>query len=69
MPLPPATRCFLEDPMQKRVELYAQFTAALADELGIGSADEVDAAIRMAMMTVIDGQVGDDGLTAGQAEA
>ena len=28
-----------------REELYAQFTAALADELGIGNSDEVDAAV------------------------
>lgn len=58
-----------EDPMQKRVELYNAFTAALATELNIGSADEVDGAIRIAIMNVIDDQVGDDGLTAGQAEA
>ena len=56
-------------PWEKRAELYAAFTAALADELGAGSADEVDAAIRQAMMTVIDAQVADGLLTAGQAEA
>ncbi len=66
---PSDTVVFLEDPMQKRVELYNAFTAALAAELSIGSADEVDGAIRIAIMNVIDGQVGDDGLTAGQAEA
>lgn len=54
---------------EKRAELYGEFTAALAAELGSASADEVDAAIRAAMMTVIDNQVSDDGLTAGQAEA
>ena len=52
-----------------REELYAEFTAALADELGIGNADEVDAAIRVAMMTVVDARVDDGLLTAGQAEA
>jgi hypothetical protein len=50
-------------------ELYAEFTAALADELGIGNSDEVDAAIRVAMMTVVDARVDDRILTAGQAEA
>jgi hypothetical protein len=59
----------LRDPMQKRVELYNAFTAALAAELNVGSADEVDGAIRIAIMNVIDDQVGEDGLTAGQAEA
>jgi hypothetical protein len=34
---------------------YPDFTAALATELGAGSADEVDGSIRMAMMAVIDG--------------
>jgi hypothetical protein len=52
-----------------REELYAEFTAALADELGIGNSDEVDAAIRVAMMTVVDARVDDGLLTAGQAEA
>jgi hypothetical protein len=54
---------------EKREELYAEFTAALADELGIGNSDEVDAAIRVAMMTVVDAHVDDGLLTAGQAEA
>jgi hypothetical protein len=54
---------------EKREELYAEFTAALADELGIGNSDEVDAAIRVAMMTVVDARVDDGLLTAGQAEA
>ena len=52
-----------------REELYGEFTAALADELGIGNADEVDAAIRVAMMTVVDTGVDDGLLTVGQAEA
>jgi hypothetical protein len=52
-----------------REELYAEFTAALADELGIGNSDEVDAAIRVAMMTVVDARVDDGLLTVGQAEA
>jgi hypothetical protein len=50
-------------------ELYGEFTAALADELGIGNADEVDAAIRVAMMTVVDARVDDGLLSVGQAEA
>ena len=54
---------------EMRTELYAEFTAALADELGIGNSDEVDAAIRVAMMTVVDTRVDDGLLTAGQAEA
>jgi hypothetical protein len=63
----------VSDPFAERLEmrqaLYADFTAALAAELGIGSGDEVDAAIRLAMMSVIDGQVDDGLLTFGQAEA
>ena len=54
---------------QIREEVYAEFTAALADELGIGNADEVDAAIRVAMMTVVDARVDDGLLTIGQGEA
>jgi hypothetical protein len=54
---------------EMREELYAEFTAALADELGIANADEVDAAIRIAMMSVVDARVDDGLLTAGQAEA
>ena len=50
-------------------EFYADFTAALADELGIGNADEVDAAIRIAIMSVIDAHVDDGLFTFGQAEA
>jgi hypothetical protein len=38
---------------EMREELYAEFTAALADELGIANADEVDAAIRIAMKVLI----------------
>jgi hypothetical protein len=54
---------------EKRAELYAEFTAALAEELGISNADEVDAAIRIAMMSVVDARVEEGHLTAGQAEA
>lgn len=68
-PAEPATDDMFEDFGAKRVELYNAFTAALATELGVASADEVDGAIRIAIMAVIDGEVGDDGLTAGQAEA
>jgi len=50
---------------EKRVEAYNEFTQALADELGIDDPDEVDAAIRIAMMSVVDSNVG---LTKGAAE-
>lgn len=53
----------------KRVEMYAAFTAALATELGDTTADEVDAAIRTAIMSLIDAEISEDGLTAGKAEA
>jgi hypothetical protein len=43
---------------EKRVEAYNEFTQALADELGIDDPDEVDAAIRLAMMSVVDSNVG-----------
>jgi hypothetical protein len=43
---------------EKRVEAYNEFTQALADELGIDDPDEVDAAIRIAMMSVVDSNVG-----------
>jgi hypothetical protein len=49
-----------------RVEAYNEFTQALADELGIDDPDEVDAAIRSAMMSVVDSNVG---LTKETAEA
>ena len=54
---------------EMREELYAEFTAALADELGIGNSDEVDAAIRVAMMSVVDARVDDGFFSVGQAEA
>jgi CheY-like chemotaxis protein len=54
---------------EMREELYAEFTAALADELGIGNSDEVDAAIRVAMMSVVDTRVDDGFFSVGQAEA
>jgi hypothetical protein len=49
-----------------RVEAYNEFTQALADELAIDDPDEVDAAIRLAMMVVVDSNVG---LTKETAEA
>jgi hypothetical protein len=58
-----------EEALAHRKEMYAEFTTALAQELGVSDGDEVDAAIRKAMMTVIDAQVGNDFLTYGQAEA
>jgi len=50
---------------ENRVEAYNEFTQALADELGIDDPDEVDAAIRIAMMSVVDSN---DGLTKDTAE-
>lgn len=41
-----------------RVEAYHEFTQALADELGVDEADEVDAAIRAAMMATVDANTG-----------
>ncbi|MFN8674894.1 MAG: hypothetical protein U0Z70_00825 [Thermomicrobiales bacterium] len=41
-----------------RVEAYHDFTQALADELGIDDPDEVDAAIRAAMMVTVDDNPG-----------
>lgn len=55
------------DEMQSK--LYADFTGALATELGNTTADDVDAAIRKAIMSLIDAHVADDELTKGQAEA
>src|SRR5690242_5720796 len=52
-----------------RSEMYADFTEALATELGNTTADDVDAAIRKAIMSLIDAHVSDDELTKGQAEA
>jgi hypothetical protein len=43
---------------ENRVEAYNEFTQALADELGIDDPDEVDAAIRIAMMSVVDSNIG-----------
>jgi hypothetical protein len=43
---------------EKRVEAYNEFTQALADELNIDDPNEVDAAIRLAMMSVVDSNVG-----------
>jgi hypothetical protein len=59
----------LDERMQMRTAFYQDFTGALADELGGTNADEVDAAIRKAMMTVIDSRKDDGMLTYGQAEA
>jgi hypothetical protein len=58
-----------EERLAQHAEMYADFTAALAEELGVGNADEVDAAIRLAIMTVIDQREADGLLTYGQAEA
>lgn len=52
-----------------RAGLYADFTEALATELGNTTADDVDAAIRTAIMSLIDAHVSEDELTKGQAEA
>jgi hypothetical protein len=52
-----------------RSELYADFTEALAAELGNTTSDDVDAAIRKAIMSLIDAHVSEDELTKGQAEA
>jgi hypothetical protein len=41
-----------------RVENYNEFTQALADELGIDDPDKIDAAIRDAMMSVVDANTG-----------
>ena len=51
-----------------RVEAYNEFTKALADELNIDDPDEVDAAIRSAMMSVVDSDVGPGMLTKDTAE-
>ena len=52
-----------------RSGMYADFTEALATELGDTTADDVDAAIRKAIMSLIDAHVSEDELTKGQAEA
>lgn len=41
-----------------RVEAYHEFTQALADELGIHDPEEIDAAIRAAMMATVDANTG-----------
>lgn len=43
-----------------QIEAYHEFTQALADELGLEDADEVDAAIRAAMMAMVDANPGLD---------
>jgi hypothetical protein len=48
-----------------RVEAYHEFTQALADELGIDDSDQLDAAIRIAMMSVVDAN---SGLSKAEAE-
>ena len=52
-----------------QADLYAAFTATLAEELGTGDAGQVDTGIRAALATVVDGFAGDDLVTAGQATA
>jgi hypothetical protein len=56
------------DMEEKRVEAYNEFTQALADELNIDDPDQVDAAIRIAMMSVVDSDVGPGMLTKDTAE-
>lgn len=69
LPAVPARPDF-EEFGEKRAELYKAFTTALASEIGGGAtSDTVDAAVRKAVMTVIDEQISDEGLTSGQAEA
>ena len=55
--------------LQLRTAFYTAFTAALAEAWGGTSGDEVDAAIRQAMMSLIDARQSDAFLTYGQAEA
>ncbi len=52
-----------------QTELYAAFTAALAEELGSGDATQMDSGIRAALAAVVDGYAGDDLVTPGQAIA
>jgi hypothetical protein len=54
---------------QMQTELYAAFTAALAEELGSGDAAQIDSGIRAALAAVVDGFAGDDLVTPGQATA
>lgn len=54
---------------EMQAELYAAFTAALAEELGTGDAAQVDGGIRAALAAVVDGFAGDDLVTPGQATA
>lgn len=60
------------DRIQDRIaigeRLYPDFTAALADGLGGASADEVDGALRLAMIAAIDALAADDTLPAAPAE-
>jgi hypothetical protein len=51
-------RVFFQGGEDLRVEAYNEFTQALADELGIDDPDELDAAIRIAMMAVVDANAG-----------
>ena len=55
-------------PGEMRAEFYTAFTAALAAEVGSDAA-AVDAGIRAALSTVVDGLASDDLLTPGQATA
>jgi hypothetical protein len=53
-----------------RQQFYTEFTAALAKELGNNTtSDEADAAIRKALMSMIDAHVADGTFTYGQGEA
>jgi hypothetical protein len=58
----------MQDRLAMRERLYPDFTAALADGLGAGSADEVDGAIRLAMIAAIDALAADDSIPAAPAE-
>lgn len=53
-------RVFFQGGEDLRVEAYHEFTQALADELGIDDPDEVDAAIRGALMAGVDANDGLD---------
>jgi hypothetical protein len=59
----------LDEIWKLHAEFYKGFTESLADQLRGTNADEVDAAIRKALMSVIDSGKDDGRLTYGQAEA
>ncbi|HEU0115983.1 MAG TPA: hypothetical protein VFQ80_14955, partial [Thermomicrobiales bacterium] len=59
----------LDARLQTQTRFYADFTAALANQLRASSADAVDAAVRKALMAVLDARRTSGELTYGQAEA